>query len=284
MTLVTPTSTDEALAHLAIDGARCIAGGQSLVAMLNAGLIEPTVLVSLRGIDELARIEQTGTGLRIGAMVPHAAMASYDARGGSAGLLVEAARQIGYPAIRNQGTIGGSVCHADPAADYPVALTCAEAVMTLASTDGKRDVAAADFFAGMFETAVQPGELLTHVTVPVAPRGVQAVYEKFSMIHGDFAAVSVAALIGIERGVCSFARIAIGACASAPVRVAEAEAALVGSKLDDAALDRATVLLQAACDPIDDHRASAAYRLKLVPRLVRRAVQAAAAKAEPVHA
>ncbi len=284
MTLVTPTSVDEALAHLAVDGARCIAGGQSLVAMMNAGLVSPTLLVSLRDIGELARIEKIDGGLRIGAMVPHAAMASYDARGGSAGLLAETARQIGYPAIRNQGTIGGSVCHADPAADYPVALACADAVMTIASTGGSREVAAGDFFAGMFETAVQPGELLTHVTVPAAPRGVQAVYEKFSMIHGDFAAVSVAALIGIERGVCSFVRIAIGACASAPVRVAEAEALLVGGRLDDAALGRATALLQSACDPIDDHRASAAYRLKLVPRLVKRAVLFAAAKAEPAYA
>lgn len=284
MALVSPTSVDEALSHLAIDGARCIAGGQSLVAMMNAGLVSPTVLVSLRDIEGLARIEETDGGLRIGAMVPHVAMASYDARNGSAALLVETARQIGYPAIRNQGTIGGSVCHADPAADYPVALTCAEAVMTIASAGGKREVAAADFFAGMFETAIQPGELLTHIHVPIAPRGVHATYEKFSMIHGDFAAVSVAALIGIESGVCSFARIAIGACASAPVRVPEAEAVLVGSRLDDGAFARATTLLQSACDPIDDHRASAAYRLKLVPRLVKRAVLSAAAKAEPVHA
>jgi carbon-monoxide dehydrogenase medium subunit len=284
MTLVTPTSIAEALSHLATDGARCIAGGQSLVAMMNAGLVSPTLLVSLRSIDELTRIDESETGLRIGAMVPHAAMAAYDARTGTAGLLVETARQIGYPAIRNQGTIGGSVCHADPAADYPVALACAEAVMTIAGANGKRDVAATDFFAGMFETSVQPGELLTQITVPKAPRGVQATYEKFSMIHGDFAAVSVAVLIGLERGVCSFARIAIGACAASPVRIPEAEAALVGSRLDDTALATASEMLQSACDPIDDHRASAGYRLKLVPRLVKRAVLSAAAKAEPVHA
>lgn len=284
MTLVTPTSIEQALEHLAIDGARCIAGGQSLVAMMNAGLVSPPVLVSLRDVAELARIEETDEGLRIGAMVPHAKMAVFDARDGSAGLLVATARQIGYPAIRNQGTIGGSVCHADPAADYPVALACAEAVMTIAGPNGKREVPAADFFAGMFETAVQPGELLTHVTVRKVPRGVQPHYEKFSMIHGDFAAVSVAALIGMERGICNFARIAIGACAPAPVRVVEAEAALVGSKLDDDAVSRATTLLQSACDPIDDHRASATYRLKLVPRLVKRAVQTAAAKAEHAYA
>ena len=158
MTLVAPTSIEQALEHLAVDDARCIAGGQSLVAMMNAGLVSPTVLVSLRDIDELRRIGETDAGLRIGAMVPHTVVASYDARGANAALLVETARQIGYPAIRNQGTIGGSVCHADPAADYPVALTCAEAVMTIAGPDGKREIAAADFFAGMFETALRPEE------------------------------------------------------------------------------------------------------------------------------
>ncbi len=283
MALVAPTSVGQALEHLAIDGARCIAGGQSLVAMMNAGLVSAPVLVSLRDVDELKHIEEIDGALRIGAMVPHATVAALDGRAGNAALLAATARRIGYPAIRNQGTIGGSACHADPAADYPVALVCSEAVMSIAGANGTRDVPAAEFFAGMFETAVGPGEMLTHVTVPNAPRSVGAHYEKFSMIHGDFAAVSVAAMIATENGICRFARIAIGACAPAPVRVPEAEASLIGTGLDDASLDRAALFLQAACDPIDDHRASAAYRLKLVPRLVKRAVRAAV-KAEPAYA
>lgn len=284
MAVIAPRSVEEAVLHLAADGARCIAGGQSLVAMMNAGLLTPPVLVSLRDIDALKHIECNSSGLHIGAMVPHAEVAAYNPPFASAALLVETARKIGHPAIRNQGTIGGSICHADPAADYPTALTCAEATMTIVGPGGMRQVPAADFFLGMFETAVGSGELLTAISVPQTPRGATAHYEKFSLIHGDFAAVSVAAIVAVDNGTCAFARLAIGACAASPVRVPEAEQVLVGSHLDDAALGHATDLLLSACDPIDDYRASASYRLKLVPRLVKRAMHAAIAKTELAHA
>lgn len=284
MPVVVPRSIEEAIQHLTTDGARCIAGGQSLVAMMNAGLLTPAVLVSLRDIDELKMITCDDAGLAIGAMVPHAVMAAYQPTFAGAALLAETASKIGHPAIRNQGTIGGSVCHADPAADYPTALVCADAMMTIAGPSGKRQVPATEFFHGMFETAVESGELLTAIAVPRTPDGTRVHYEKFALIHGDFAAVSVASMIAMDDGVCSFARIAIGACGSAPVRVPEAEHVLIGSSLDEAAITHAANFLVAACDPIDDYRASAVYRLKLVPRLIRRAIDACVAKTERADA
>jgi carbon-monoxide dehydrogenase medium subunit len=285
MTLVTPATIGEAIYHLATEDSRCIAGGQSLVAMMNAGLVSPATLVSLRSIDTLRHIEDRGPeGLRLGAMVPHVCVARHPPRSASAALLAETAGKIGYPAIRNRGTIGGSVCHADPAADYPTALTCAEASMIIVGPHGTRSVPADDFFEGFYETAVRPGELLIAIEIPAPPIGTLANYEKFAPIHGDFATLSVAAMIAVEDDICVFARLAVGACAPMPVRVPEAEHLLVGSRLGDEVVAAAGELLMAACDPIDDFRASASFRLKLLPRMVKRAIHAALAKNEAVHA
>ena len=199
-------------------------------------------------------------------------------------LLAATAAQIGHPAIRNQGTIGGSLAHADPAADYPAAALCADATIGIAGPAGERRVAADEFFLGYYETALQPGEILVDVDVPPGPANAKAHYEKFSLVDGDFAVVSAAAIIAMKNGRCDFARLAIGACAARPVRSEAAEAALVGSALDDKALAEAGRLLAEACDPIDDFRGSAAYRLKMVPRIAARAIRSAHAKAESGHA
>lgn len=275
-----PATTAEALALLAEDGARCLAGGQSLVAMMNADLVTPSVLVSLRRIKGLADVlSRSDGGLSLGAMATHAAVARTRPTSAGSALIVRAAGAIGHPAIRNQGTIGGSLAHADPAADYPTALTCAKATIMAVGPGGERRIAAGDFFTGYYETALQPGEMVFQIEVPPGPSGAGAHYEKFALIDGDFAVASVAAMIGMEGNCCTFARIAVGACASKPVRVPAAEERLVGSVLDDSAIAVASALLVEACDPIDDFRGSASYRLKLVPRLVKRAVLAAREKA-----
>lgn len=285
MKFAAPETIDDALALLAEDGARCLAGGQSLMAMMNADLVTPSMLVSLRRIGSLRAIETLSDGgLRLGAMATHAAVARIEPRSAGAELIVAAARAIGHPAIRNQGTIGGSLAHADPAADYPTAITCAEATLVVAGRDGTRRIAAADFFNGYFETALAGGEIILAVEIPPLPARARAHYEKFAVIDGDFAAVSVAAIIGMDGRRCGFARLAIGACAPRPVRDPAAEARLVGSPLDAAALAEAGAMLARACDPIDDSRGSAAYRLRLVPRLVERAVLAARDKIEGNHA
>lgn len=274
-----PTSIAEAIGLLGAEDARCLAGGQSLLAMMNLELAAPSRLVSLRNIAALRGIEQRGDGgLRIGAMTTHAEIAALESTAAGPRLLALAARVLGYPAIRNQGTLGGSVANADPAADYPVALIAANAEIEIAS-GGKnsRRVPAAEFFRGMFETALAPAEIVIAVHLPPGPAAGGAHYEKFSLVAGDFAIASVAAIIAMKNGKCSAAGIAAGACATKPVRSAAVEAALVGSALDNAALARAGELLVQACAPHDDNRASGAYRRRILPTLLRRAVLGARA-------
>jgi carbon-monoxide dehydrogenase medium subunit len=280
-----PDSLSDALAALATEGARCIAGGQSLVAMMNSGLVAPPLLVSLRRIPGLDRIawDEDGT-LTLGAMARHRDVASLAPRGAASELVAAAAGRIGHPAIRNQGTIGGSVAHADPAADSPTALACAGAEIEIAGPSGPRRVPAAAFFRGYYETACGPGECVAAVRVPPAPAGAQAHYEKFAIVDGDFAVVSVAVILAMDGDACRHIRIAIGAVAPAPLRLPEAEAALTGSALDDAAIARAGAMLAEAADPVDDMRGSADFRRRLVPRLLRRAIATARARAEAADA
>lgn len=281
MRFESPATVSEALELLAMPGARCLAGGQSLGPMMNADLLEPDPLVSLARIPELRRIEPLpGGGTRLGAAVTYAEVGRLAPAGANLDLLVRAIPLIAHPAIRNQGTVGGSVCHADPAGDFPTLITCVDATLRIAGTEGVREVAAREFFAGYFETALQPGELLLAIDVPPAAPDARAHYEKFMITEGDFAVASIAAIVGWRDGICTSCSLAVGACAPAPVRVAQAEQALVGSRLDEAALARAGALLAQACDPIDDFRASRGYRLKLVPRLLRRAVQQAQTRGE----
>lgn len=284
MRFAEPGSLADALDALSADGARCVAGGQSLVAMMNAGLVAPQVLVSLRRVPGLDRIAWAEDGtLTLGATALHRDVARLAPRGAGSELLVAAARQIGHPAIRNQGTIGGSIAHADPAADYPTAITCAEAEVEIASTSGSRRVPAAEFFQGYYETACGSGEMLTAIHVAPGPAGARAHYEKLMIVDGDFAVVSVAAILAMQGEVCTHARIALGAVAAAPLRLPEAEAVLRGSKLEDEAIRQAAALLAEAADPVDDTRGSAEFRRRLIPRLLRRAVHAARAKTEAAH-
>jgi carbon-monoxide dehydrogenase medium subunit len=269
-----PDSVDAALALLGADeGARCLAGGQTLVAMLNANLVEPSALVSLRRIRDLDGIAWQGDGsVRIGAMATHAAVARDARLRQSMPLIAETAAAIAHPAIRNMGTIGGAICHADPAADYPPALLAAGASIEIAGQSGRRSVPAAEFFVDYFTTAVGAGEIVTAIHVPAPPKGSTGHYLKYSRVDGDYATVAIAGVLALSGGVCSHAAIAVGACGPIAIRRAEADAALVGSRLDDAAVTKASGVLLAACDPVDDVRGSADYRRRLVPRLVERAV------------
>lgn len=282
MQFVEPETVEEVVAALAADPtSRCLAGGATLVAMMNADLVEPGGLVSLRRVPQLATltVEVDGTAV-IGAMARHAAVARFDGFRGAQRIVRAAAARIGHPAVRNMGTIGGSICHADPSADYPTAITAAAATIDIAGPSGSRQLAAADFFVDWFETALEPGELVTAVRLPADLPLAGVHYEKFTRADGDFATVSVAAVVSITDGLCEAVRVAVGGAAERPVRDPEAEAALVGAPLSPAGLAALGEALQGRCNPIDDVRASAAYRLALVPRLVARAVTAAARDAE----
>ncbi len=240
MEYVAPGTLDEAYRALELDDARCLAGGQSLVAMMNLGLVSPPRLVSLRRIETLRGIETHRDGsLRIGAMTTHAELAALEHPSPAARLLAQAARVVAYPAVRAWGTVGGSVAHADPAADYPVVLVAAQAVIEIGSARGVRRVAAADFFRGLFETALDRGEIVIAIHLPAGPSGAACRYEKLSLVAGDFAIVSVA-VIGDE--------VAVGGYAAKPMRLNE-----VGKT-----------------EPMGDQRATAAYRRRVLPELVKR--------------
>ena len=264
MNFVAPDSLEEAYAALGRDGAMCLAGGQSLVAAMNLGVAHPEGLVSLRRLAALKGIEVQGDGgLRIGAMTTHAELASLHAASAGPALLARAARQVAYPAVRTRGTIGGSVALADPAADYPVALVAMDATVEIGGPAGLRRVSARAFFRGLFETALEAQEIVIAIRVPAGPPGAGVAYEKLAIVAGDFAIVSVAAIGGAQLD------LAIGGCGPTPLL-------LTGVAGSDDALLEAGRHLASSCDPPSDHRASAAYRRRVLPELVRRAGRAAA--------
>lgn len=275
-----PERLDDAIRLLASDGeARPLAGGQTLVAMLNADLLRPSAIVSLHRIAALKGVARTADGsLRVGAMTSHEALARSVELRGAHRLLSEAAGRIGHEAIRTRGTIGGAVAHADPSADYPPALLALHATVETEGRNGRRALPIDQFFQGFLTTALEDGELVTGILLPPSAAGARVHYEKFARVEGDFATVSVAVVVGWDGVKITSASIALGGCAPVPVRSAGAEQKLVGSAAEDAALVAAGALLSAASDPIDDVRGSAAYRRQIIPGLVKRAVRAALAK------
>jgi len=275
MKLHRPDTLDEAISLLSqYDNARCIAGGQTLVAMMNAELVKPDALVSLDRIGALRGIVRKPDGaVEIGAMTTHRDIAAFDGFSPAQAIVGLAARRIAHPPIRNRGTIGGSIAHADPAADFPTALTAAQAEIEIAGPRGRRTVAIEDLFVDYLTTAVEPDEIVARIRLPEGPKGARAHYEKFSRVDGDFAILSVAVVLGFAGGACTHARLALGAAGPTPVRSDEADRALAGGKIGDAAIDAAVKALAARCDPIDDFRGSADYRRRIMPRLVRRAIR-----------
>jgi carbon-monoxide dehydrogenase medium subunit len=271
--LYRPRSVDEAVALLAQDAeARPLAGGATLVAMLNARVIEPAALISLRFIDELKGIAALPDGsVRIGAFTRHRETAACALALGSGAVVRDAAGQIANATVRNMGTIGGSIAFADPGLDYPPALVAAGARIEIAASGGRRSVAAAEFFVDWYTTALQPGEIVTAVLLPASAGG-SGVYVKHARVAGDYATASAAACLEAD-GRC---RVAIGACGPVPLAAAEIDAALSNDR-SDAALAAAAQRLVEMADPLDDVRGSADYRRRLIAPLLRRAVRAAEA-------
>ncbi|MDA0262343.1 MAG: xanthine dehydrogenase family protein subunit M [Proteobacteria bacterium] len=275
MRLHQPTTIAEAIGLLA-DGsdAKCLAGGQTLAAMMNAELIEPDALVSLKKIPQLHTIEVAAdNSVRLGAMVTHASIASYAGFTPGQEIVMKAAQVIAHPAVRNAGTIGGSIVHADPAADYPAALVAADAIVTAVGPGGTRVIPIAAFFIDYLETLLAEGEIVTAIELPAGPANAVTVYEKIARVDGDFATLSLALVGSRQRDEFTSLRIALGSAGPIPVRVEEAEQCLIGRVITPSDVEKAAAALSAACDPIDDIRGSSAYRLKLVPRVLARAVQ-----------
>jgi len=246
-----------------------MAGGATLVAMLNARVIEPAALISLSAIPEIQGISVLPDGrIRIGAFTCHRETAQCTLHLGAAAVLRHAASQIANATVRNMGTIGGSISFADPGLDYPPALVAAQAEVEIAGSGTRRVLAAQDFFQDWYLTALEPGEMVTAVLLPAPQAGAHGVYIKHARVAGDYAIASVAACVSDQGRI----RVTVGACGPVPIRDDEADA-LLSEDHSDSALARAAALLQARADPLDDVRGSAHYRRALIPRLLLRAVR-----------
>jgi len=271
-----PDDLAEALEFLAAhEGARPLSGGASLVAMMNSRIVEPQALVSLTRIAELKGISVAADGgLVIGAATRHCEIESDRRLSGTLSVMSKAAAQIGNATIRNMGTIGGAVAHADPGLDFPAALVAAGATIETASVSGRRRLAAGDFFIDWYATALEPGEIVVAIHLPEARPGT-GVFLKHERVSGDLAIVAVALSLGRDGG----ARIAVGGCGPAPLASAGADA-ILSSDQSDRALAEACEILVGLADPIDDVRGTAEYRLLLIPRMVQRAMHDAIAAIE----
>lgn len=276
MKYIEPASLSEALDILSTDDeARCLAGGATLVAMLNADLVEPSTLIGLRRIDELAGIAIAGDYIRIGAMTTHTQIAADERLRGNAAVVRDAAGQIAHPAVRNMGTIGGAVCHADPNADFPGALVAANAVLEAVGRSGTRQIPADEFFLDYLETSLEEDEILSAVLAPVEPAGATGRHLKFSRTHGDYATISVSLVLVVDGDACSYARVAVGSAGPIPIHLDEVDSLLSGSALTAEVIRQAGEKLMEAADPVDDVRGSAEYRRMIIPGLLQRTVNEA---------
>ncbi len=267
------TSTEEAVRLLADnDGAKLLAGGHSLLPMMKLRLAVPTVLIDIGGIEALSFARQDDGDLVIGSMTTHADVAASEEVAAGHGALAEAAASIGDVQVRNLGTIGGSLAHADPAADYAAAALALDAQIEVLGPDGERSIAAAEFFAGLLTTSLAPAELITGVRFP-GTGGATSVYEKFAQPASGFAIVGVAAEIKAGGGSCAAARIAATGISDRPVRLSQVEAALIGAALDDDGIAGAAEHADAGLTDVrSDMYAAEDYRRHLLGVLVRRAV------------
>jgi CO/xanthine dehydrogenase FAD-binding subunit len=272
-----PASLPDALALLgAHAGAKPLAGGQSLIPAMNFRLAAPAALVDLNQLTELSGIaESADGGLVIGAMTRHSAVERSPLVRARAPLLSFAMPSIAHSQIRSRGTLGGSLAHADPAAELPAVVVALDARLVIESTRGSRMIPAPEFFTGLFATALEPGELITRVEIPPALPGSGAAFLELARRHGDYALVGVAVVVTRDAGRVGGARIVLFSVGEGPVRAGAAERTLIGGAGDAAAIRAAALAVQQDIDPPSDIHASAAYRRQLATVLTGRALTAA---------
>jgi CO/xanthine dehydrogenase FAD-binding subunit len=279
---VAATSVDMAVAALAAAGseAKIIAGGQSLMPMLNFRLIRPSVLVDINGIAALAYIEEAASGIRVGALTRHYQLETSAVIGRHFPVLSCAMTHVAHLAIRNRGTIGGSLSHADPAAELPMLALLLDASLHIASASGTRTIAARDFFLDALTVDLASADILTAIVLPKLPPRTGWGFEEVARRHGDFALAAVAAMLTIADGAISQARIALTGVGPTPLRAAEAEALLQGHALEACLTRRAIEAARAAIAPETDLHASSDYRRHLAGVLTGRALAAAWRRAQ----
>lgn len=277
-----PTTLDEALELLARHGDECkvLAGGQSLVPLMNFRLARPARLIDINGVDALSYIKRDDGRLLIGAMTRHTQLEHSEDVAERWPLLTEAIGWVGHGQIRNRGTIGGSVAHADPAAELPAAFAALDARFHVSSKRGARMVGWNDFFVSEFTTSLAADELLTAVEVPAQDPSAGAAFVEFARRHGDFALGGAAVTVKLGRdGRCERATIALLSAGPAPVRARAAEEHLRGALLDEPAIKAASAEAVKGLRPTSDLHGSTTYRIGLLRTMTERALTKAAQRA-----
>ena len=274
-------SVDEALQLLDKhgDAGKLLAGGHSLIPGMKLRLMSPGTLIDLGTIPGLRGIRVEGTSLVIGALTVHADVASSDLVRKHLPGLAEAASVIGDLQVRNRGTIGGSVAHADPAADFPVVLTALNASLVVQSSTGRRTIAVDEFFTDFYTTAMAANEILTEIRLPIPPAGSGTAYAKLSHPASGYVVVSVGALITQSSGSCVSARLAIGGLGSGPTRAVASEIELKGKPSTPEVINAAAAKAAENTDPTEDSYASAEYKRHVATVYARKAIEAAVQRA-----
>ena len=279
-----PRTLDEAVGAFAAAGsaARILAGGTDLLVQMRSGAVRPGVIVDIKKIAEMTRIEETADGgFRFGAAVPGAVLSEHPRFGKVWPGVLEAINLIGSTQVQGRASAGGNLCNGSPAGDSVPALVAAGAVVTLQGPNGRREMPVEQVPAGPGRTNLLPGEILVSFTLPPRAKGSSDAYLRMiPRTEMDIAVVGVGVSLTLTDGVCSAARVGLGAVAPTVLLVEAAAKALTGSKLDDAALNAAAAACSAACRPIDDKRGTIVYRTKVAGVLLKRTVAIAAKRAQ----
>jgi len=284
LTYESPGSVDEAVKLLAAAGsdAKILAGGTDLLVQLRMGMIKPALIVDVKNISETTVIKEESGGYRVGAAVSGAELGEHDGMNNAWPGVVEALELIGSTQIQGRASMGGNLCNASPAADAVPAMIAADAVCTIAGPDGRREARVEDIVTGPGQTSLKAGEMVVDFYFPPRPARSGDAYLRFiPRTEMDIAVVGAGISLTLdEAGVCSAARVALGAVAATQLVVEDGAAALIGSTLDDAALEKLDAAARAACRPIDDKRGTIEYRTKVAGVLARRAAKIAQQRAE----
>ncbi|MFQ5829448.1 MAG: FAD binding domain-containing protein [Candidatus Methylomirabilia bacterium] len=277
-----PRSLEDALALLGRYGgeAKILAGGQSLMPLLNFRLSRPAALVDINRIGALAYIRRENGQLRLGAMTRERTIEFSPLVREHVPLLTEATNLVGHLPIRTRGTVGGSLAHADPSAEYPALVTMLEGELVVRGSGGERILRPGEFFQSYLTTALGPDEMLVEVRLPISPAGSGWAFEEFTRRHGDFAIVGIAALLVTEGPRCRLARLAAAGAGPTPIRLRAAEEILEGEGLNDRSMEAAAARAAELVEPGADIHASAEYRRHLTGVLTRRALRRAAARCQ----
>lgn len=276
-----PSTVDEAVGLLSSLGseAKILAGGHSLLPMMKLRFAQPEHLVDINRIPELKGVRVIGDEIVIGAMTSENAVIADPVINEKVPLLSEAAKLIADPQVRNRGTIGGDIAHGDPANDHPALALACDAVMTIAGPGGTRRVPASEFFLGTYWTALEETDILTEITVKAFPQGAGYAYKKLKRKTGDWATAACAVVVALSGGSVSHIRITLTNLGPTALRAHEAEAVLMGQKVNDELIRQAAARAMEICDPAEDLRGDAEYKTAMAGQMVQRAINEALAKA-----